>query len=140
MNPVLALSGTQQGALLRRGEITSHELVALHLAQIDAVNPGLNAVVEVLRDSALAEAAESDARHRRGEATGPLEGVPFSVKDSIEVQGTVCSAGTLGLRNRPKSISDAAVVAALRQAGAIDRKSTRLNSSHHFESRMPSSA
>ena len=126
MNPVLALSGTQQGALLRRGEITSHELVALHLAQIDAVNPGLNAVVEVLRHSALAEAAESDARHRRGEATGPLEGVPFSVKDSIEVQGTVCSAGTLGLRNRPKSISDAAVVAALRQAGAIPIARTNL--------------
>src|ERR1700721_2388580 len=50
---------------------------------------------------------------------GPLSGVPFSIKDSIEVAGTVCSAGTLGYRNAPKSTRDATLVARLRAAGAI---------------------
>ena len=126
MNPVLALSGTQQGALLRSGELTAHELIAQHLIQIDAINPGLNAVVEVLRETALAEAAQSHERYCNGVARGPLDGVPFSVKDSIEVQGTVCSAGTLGYRNRPASTADATVVAALRRAGAIPIARTNL--------------
>ena len=126
MNPVLTLSGTQQGALLRSGELTAHELVAQHLIQIDATHPGLNAVVEVLRETALAEAAQSHERHCNGVARGPLDGVPFSVKDSIEVQGTVCSAGTLGYRNRPASTADATVVAALRRAGAIPIARTNL--------------
>src|ERR1700721_4022008 len=50
---------------------------------------------------------------------GPLSGVPFSSKDSIEVEGTVCSAGTLGYRNAPKSTRDATLVARLRAAGAV---------------------
>src|SRR5262249_53712989 len=53
-------------------------------------------------------------------------GVPFSIKDSIEVEGTVCSAGTLGYRNSPLSLRDAAVVARLRAAGAIPLARTNL--------------
>ncbi len=122
---VLESSGSAQAAMLRRGEISSLELVETHLARIGQVNPGLNAVVEVLRDSALAAARESDLRLARGEAR-PFEGVPFSVKDSIEVRGTVCSAGTLGYRNNPPSQRDATLVARLRDAGAIPIARTNL--------------
>jgi amidase len=126
MNPILAFSGIQQGALLARRELTSRELVGLHLDRIDAVNPALNAVVEVLRETAIAGALASDARRKSGSALGPFDGVPFSVKDSMEVRGTVCSAGTQGFRKNAESSRDASVVAALRRAGAIPVARTNL--------------
>jgi amidase len=126
MNQVLSLSGTQQARLIRHGEISSVELMEDHLAHIAQVNPALNAVVEVLSDQALAEARAVDRRRSDGEELRPLEGVPFSVKDSIEVEGTVCSAGTLGFRKNPRSRSDATLVARLRRAGAIPVARTNL--------------
>jgi amidase len=56
----------------------------------------------------------------------PLAGVPFSIKDSIEVEGTVCTAGTLGRKSAAPSIRDATVVARLRAAGAIPIARTNL--------------
>jgi amidase len=106
VNEVLALSGTEQARLVREGKISSAELIAAHLARIEEINPALNAVVEILHTPAR-------------QIYGPLAGVPFSVKDSIEVEGTVCSAGTLGYRNRPPSARDATLVERLRKAGAI---------------------
>ena len=112
MNEILALSGVTQAALIRNRTISSEELIRLHLERIEEVNPGINAAVEVL--------APSPPR------PGPLSGVPFSVKDSIEVEGTVCSAGTLGYRNAPRSTRDATLVARLRAAGAVPIARTNL--------------
>jgi Asp-tRNA(Asn)/Glu-tRNA(Gln) amidotransferase A subunit family amidase len=123
---VLALSGVRQGRLIGEGAISSEELARAHLERIDDVNPALNAVVEVLAAPALEAARESDRRQARGERLGPLDGVPFSVKDSIEVAGTVCTAGTLGYRDRPRSAEDATLVARLRAAGAIPIARTNL--------------
>jgi amidase len=122
MHDVLALSGTQQARLIREGAISSVDLVAAHLARIDEVNPSLNAAVEILRESALATAREVDET----KSGGPLAGVPFSIKDSIEVAGTVCSAGTLGYRDNAPSSHDATLVARLRAAGAIPIARTNL--------------
>ena len=126
MTNVLALSGMEQARLIRDGEVSSVELISAHLARIEEINPTLNAVVEVLHASALREAASVDERRARGETLRPFEGVPFSVKDSIEVEGTVCSAGTLGYRNNPPSVRDAVLVARLRAAGAIPIARTNL--------------
>jgi amidase len=123
---ILARSGTEQARMIRGGEISAVELISEHLARIEEINPTLNAVVEVLRASALGEAAAVDNRRARGEALRPFEGVPFSIKDSIEVAGTVCSAGTLGYRNNPPSERDAVLVARLRAAGAIPIARTNL--------------
>lgn len=122
MHDVLALSGTQQARLIRQGAISSVELIGAELARIDEINPALNAAVEILRQSALAAARRTDENKR----CGPLAGVPFSIKDSIEVEGTVCSAGTLGYRDRPPSARDATLVARLRAAGAIPVARTNL--------------
>jgi amidase len=119
---VLSLSGTQQAKLIREHEVSSTELVTAHLKRIDEINPSLNAAIEILHDSALKTAREVD----EGKITGPLAGVPFSIKDSIEVQGTVCSAGTLGYRNNKPSTKDATLVARLRNAGAIPIARTNL--------------
>ena len=122
MHDVLALSGTQQARLIREGAISSFDLISAHLARIDEVNPSLNAAVEILCESALRSARDVDVR----KPDTPLAGVPFSVKDSIEVAGTVCSAGTLGYRNNPRSAQDATLVAKLRAAGGIPIARTNL--------------
>ena len=126
MNKILSYSGTRQAAMIRDGAVSSTELVSAHLARIDEINPSLNAVVEILRDSALREAKNVDRRRAAGEPLRPLEGVPFSIKDSIEVQGTVCSAGTLGFAHAAPSKRDATLVARLRDAGAIPIARTNL--------------
>lgn len=119
MNSVLSLSGVAQSQLIRSGEISSRELVALHLDRIAEVNPSLNAAAEVWAESALTAADIADSSRTQGRELRPFEGVPFSVKDSIEVAGTVCTAGTLGYRDNPPSTRDAALVAKLRADGAI---------------------
>jgi amidase len=126
MRKFLSFSGTRQAELIRDGKVSSAELIEAHLARIDEVNPSLNAAIEVLRDSALHAADAVDRRRAAGEPLRPLEGVPFSVKDSIEVEGTVCSAGTLGFRNAAPSIRDATLIARLRDAGAIPIARTNL--------------
>ncbi|HTP35148.1 MAG TPA: amidase [Candidatus Acidoferrales bacterium] len=126
MNDILALSGLAQGRLIREGEVSSSELVEAHLERIDCVNPMLNAAVDVLRETACREARAADERRRRGETLGPFDGVPFSVKDSIEVAGCVCTAGTIGFQNAPPSPRDATLVARLRAAGAIPVARTNL--------------
>ena len=126
MTDLLGLSGTAQARLIRGGEVSALELVEAHLERIENVNPSLNAAVEVLEESARQAACDVDRKRAQGVVLHPLAGVPFSIKDSIEVQGTVCTAGTLGLRDAPPSQQDATVVARLRAAGAIPIARTNL--------------
>src|SRR5689334_6902955 len=126
MNDVLTRSGTEQARLIRKGEVSAAELVDAHLQRIEQVNPCLNAVVELLAKTARQTAARVDQHRAQGTPLGPLAGVPFSIKDSIEVAGTVCTAGTLGLQASPASTRDATLVARLRAAGAIPIARTNL--------------
>lgn len=119
---LLSLSATQQARLIRRREISSLELVQAHLDQIRRVNPAIHAAIEVFADRALAAARAADETP----AGGPLHGVPFSVKDSIELAGSICTAGTLGRRGAAPAIEDATLVARLRAAGAIPIARTNL--------------
>src|SRR5690348_5191543 len=126
MTGVLALSGTAQARLIREGSLSSAELLEAHLKRIEEMNPALNAVIEVVGDSARQAARDADQRRAESALLGPLDGVPFSIKDSIEVAGTVCTAGTIGLQSAPLSQSDATLVARLRAAGAIPLARTNL--------------
>ncbi len=112
--------------MIRTRQISSVELIQAHLAQIERANPDINAVVELLADSALAKAKAADEQVAAGEFTGPLHGVPFSIKDSIEVKGTRCTAGTLGRKNAAPAETDATLVARLRKAGGIPIAKTNL--------------
>ena len=62
-------------------------MVDAHLARIDAVNPALNAIVRVLADEARAAAVLADRRLKAGETVGPLHGVPFTIKENIDMAG-----------------------------------------------------
>ena len=70
------LSATKLSSLLARGEASAGEVVRAHLERIEAVDGRLRAFTEVLRERALSQADDSDARRRRGEARGPLDGAP----------------------------------------------------------------
>jgi amidase len=126
MNELLSCSATQQAGLIRQRKISSLELVQAHLEQIAAVNPTINAAVEVFREQAIAEARAADQAMARDQCLGSLHGVPFSVKDSIELAGSVCTAGTLGRARAKPPTEDATLVRRLRAAGAIPIAKTNL--------------
>ena len=106
-------------AALARGEVTAVELVRRGLDRISRFDgpDGLNAVVTVAPD-ALREARAADARRARGEARGPLDGVPYTVKDSIESAGLRTTHGST-LFEHWVPAEDAPVVARLRAAGMV---------------------
>jgi amidase len=99
-------------------KVSSEEVVAACLERIEAVNPKLNAVVQLVADEARAEARKADAALARGEIKGPLHGVPMTIKDSFDTAGIISTGGTKG-RASFVPTKDAAVVARLRDAGAI---------------------
>jgi amidase len=125
MLDILSLSAVRQAQLVRERAISAQDLVRAHLERIQEVNPRVNAVIEVFAERALEDAAEADGRIGAGEAR-PLEGVPFSVKDSIEIEGARCTAGTTGFANAEPAAQDATLVARLRAAGAIPIARTNL--------------
>jgi amidase len=125
MEEVLAFSAIRQAEWIRTGRITATELVGAHLERIKAVNGRINAAIELFAERALRDAAAADRRIAAGEGR-LLEGVPFSVKDSIEIEGAVCTAGTIGRRNAAPAARDATLVKRLRQAGAIPIARTNL--------------
>jgi len=105
-------------ALVRARHLSPRELMAHTLARIDAVNPRVNAFVALDHERALAEAAVQGERIARGEALGPLAGIPFGVKDLEDADGFVTSRGSVAFRDdRPGR--DSIQVARLRRAGAI---------------------
>jgi amidase len=117
MNPVFSTASAIARAIRRR-ELTAAEAVQSSLSRIEAVNPQLNAVVQVGAEAALEAARAADATQARGEPLGPLHGVPMTIKDSFATAGVVTTAGTRGLAGHVPE-RDATVVSRLRWAGAI---------------------
>jgi len=113
----VAASATTLANDIRSGRRSSAEVVTAVLERIDAVNPRINAVVRRI-DGVLDAARRADEERARGGSTGPLHGLPFTIKDSFDTAGIVTTAGTVGWRDRVPA-TDATVVARLRAAGAI---------------------
>ncbi|MCA2221740.1 amidase family protein [Nonomuraea aurantiaca] len=111
-------SATEAARLIRRKEISSRELTESLLARIDAVNPALNAVVELRRAEVLREAAAADQATARGGELGPLHGVPITIKDCFNVAGSPTTWGNPAFAGHVAD-ADATVVRRLKQAGAI---------------------
>ena len=111
---MISSSATAMARAVRDKEISSRELVALHLERIDEVNPKLNAVVCLAAERALDEADAADARP----AEGVLHGVPLTLKDSFDTEGIVSTGGTAGRKDYVPA-ADAVAVARLRAQGAI---------------------
>ena len=107
---------------LETGRTTAVELVRAYLARIDAYDgpntaTALNAVV-VRNPDAVAEAEASDARRAAGHALGPLEGIPYTAKDSYLVRGLTAAAGSPAFADLIAQ-RDAFTIERLRAGGAI---------------------
>jgi amidase len=111
-------SATDAALAIRRKELSSRELTETLLTRIEAVNPTLNAVVELRREAALQEAVAADETIARGGEAGPLHGVPMTIKDSFNVAGLHTTWGNPASKDFMAD-SDATVVRRLRHSGAI---------------------
>ncbi|KAA6172454.1 amidase [Pseudomonas veronii] len=119
---VTEVSIAQLRAALETGQTTAVELVQAYLARIDAYDgpqtpTALNAVV-VRNPEALQEAAASDARRARGETLGPLDGIPYTAKDSYLVKGLTAASGSPAFAQLVAH-RDAFTIERLRASGAI---------------------
>lgn len=108
---------TEIAAMLRRGEVSSREATQALLERIETVDPAVHAVVELRAEQALAEAADADRALTQG-GTGPLHGVPMTIKDSFNVRGLHTTWGNPTFAEHVAGW-DATVVRRLRRAGAI---------------------
>ncbi len=112
----LTISGVS--AQIRRGEVSPVELTKLYLARIKRLNPILNAYMTLMEKQALAEAKKAEDEIKGGNYRGPLQGIPFSIKDNLATKGVRTTAGSKILSEWEPDF-DATVVARLKAAGAI---------------------
>lgn len=112
------LGAAELAALIASGEASSVAVVEAHIARLRQVHGTLNAMVAPRFDAARMEAHAADARQRSGAPLGPLHGVPCTIKDCLDLEG---SPSTYGLESRAghRALQDQTHVALLRAAGAI---------------------
>ncbi len=111
-------SASRIAAAIRAREISAREAVDSCLDRMAAVNGTLNAVTVDLSASAREGAARADAAIAGGDALGPLHGVPVTIKENVDQQGSATTNGVVGFRN-VIATEDSPVVANWKRAGAI---------------------
>src|SRR5438552_8297072 len=104
-------------AAIRTRRISSHEATRAVLERLAAVNPALNAVTVLLADEALAAADRADTAVRRGDALGPLHGVPVTIKENVDQEGVTTPNGVPAFKDLVAK-SDSSPVANWKRAGA----------------------
>lgn len=112
------MSASQQAEAIRDGSISAVEAVQSALSRLDQANAAVNAVVIDLREEALSSAREADAGRARGDAVGPLHGVPVTIKINVDFVGQANSNGVPALRDLVAK-EDSPIVRNWRRAGAI---------------------
>ena len=111
--------------LIAEGEITSVEVVESLIDRIEAVNPHLNAIVRRLDEEAMAAAVNADRQLAEGGPSGPLHGVPFTIKENIDVAGTPTTSSLPALAEAIAS-KDSPSVTRLKFGGAVPLGRTNL--------------
>ena len=115
---------TRLAELIRTREVSPVEVMQAHLDRIAEVDPRVNAIVTVA-DNALDAARAAEAAVLSGAALGPLHGVPFTAKDSIDTAGVPTQRGSPIFRGRLPD-ADATSVARMKSAGGILLAKTNL--------------
>jgi aspartyl-tRNA(Asn)/glutamyl-tRNA(Gln) amidotransferase subunit A len=118
MADLLFQSAATCAALIRKKELSPVELMRAVLAYVDAVNPALAAFTSIGRELAMAEAKAAEAKVMGGQPLGPLHGVPYSLKDNIDIRGLATANGLAALVNTI-AVADSPVAHLARASGAI---------------------
>lgn len=93
MKEIAFYSATKLAEMIRRGKISSTELLEHYLSRIEKFNPQLNAIITMDVENALCLARQADEKQARGEPLGPLHGVPITIKDGFETAGIRTTSG-----------------------------------------------
>ena len=105
-------------AKIRRREVSARDVMTAHLARIERINPRVNAIVTLVAERALADAARADEMTVRGGPLGVLHGLPVAHKDLVDTAGIRTTRGSPFYRDTVPTI-DAPIVTRIRAAGAI---------------------
>ncbi len=118
MSDLCFLDAVDLAARLRSREVSAVEVLDAHLAQIERVNPTVNAIVTLIPERARAAAEAADAALARGERVGPLHGLPIAHKDTTITKGIRTTFGSPIYRDHVPEQS-ALIIERLHAAGAI---------------------
>jgi amidase len=118
LDELCALGAIELVARIRNRDVSAREVMTAHLARIEEVNPEVNAIVTLVAERALADAARADELAVRGGALGVLHGLPVAHKDLVDTAGIRTTRGSLFYRDNVPT-RDATIVTRLRAAGAI---------------------
>lgn len=116
--PLWKMGAVDLAAAIRRGDASALEATTSVLERIANANPHVNAIVDLMADEALAAARAADDARARGEAPGPLHGVPITVKVNVDTAGHATTDGIVAAKDNVAQ-TDSPLVASLRRAGAI---------------------
>jgi amidase len=112
------MSAVELAARLARKDVSAREVMTAHLAQIERINPKVNAIVTLVAEQAMANAAKADAAIARGGPVGVLHGLPVAHKDLVDTAGIRTTMGSPFHRDNVPT-RDAPIVTRIRAAGAI---------------------
>lgn len=112
------LTAVEARSLIARRQLSPVELAEACIARTEAINPVINAVVAADFARTRDEARKAEAAVMRGDGLGALHGLPFGVKDMIDVTGLPTTFGSTLFKDNVAAKDDA-IVAAMRKAGAV---------------------
>jgi len=112
------MSTVEMARLIRTKKLSAREALAMHLKQIERVNPKVNAIVTLIPEMAAADAAKADEMQARKQTLGPLHGLPVAHKDLMETRGIRTTFGSLLYKDYIPTEDDL-IVERVRRAGAI---------------------
>src|SRR6201996_6259001 len=115
---------TRLAELIRTREVSPVEVMKAHLDRIEAVDPKVNAIVTIA-DDAMEAAKAAEAAVMSGAELGPLHGVPFTAKDSIDTADVPTQRGSPIFKGRTPD-ADATSVARMKKAGGMLLAKTNL--------------
>ena len=118
---ITLLSATELSAHIRRKQLSARDVMAAHLAQIERVNPKVNAIVTLVAERAMTDAARADEVQARSARVGVLHGLPVAHKDLVDTAGIRTTRGSPFHRDRVPT-EDAPIVTRIRAAGAITHR------------------
>ena len=124
------LGSVELAARIRRKDVSAREAMTAHLARIERINPRLNAIVTLVADRAMADAARADEQTARGGPLGPLHGLPMAHKDLVDTAGIRTTRTAVVVGDRAAEV-EAAVRADWPGAGhAFAVQAERLGTGH----------